>query len=61
MRLNKHPRQDPVTKEWFFNGKWYDRYPGKEIKDRQDMIDEYWEQKFDEARDTIGDKWHGGM
>jgi hypothetical protein len=47
----KYPRQDELTKEWFFNGKWYDDYPGQEANDYNSAYDGWMEQKFDEKRD----------
>ena len=56
----KYPRQDPCTGEWLWRGKWYDRYPAKEIKEYEEAIDDYWERRLDESRDTTGKAWHGG-
>ena len=55
-----HVKKDPVTGEYFFNGKWYDHYPAKEVEDFEGAVDEYWERKLDEKRDTIGKGWDGG-
>lgn len=47
----KFPRQDDLTKEWFFDGKWYDEYPGKEVEDHNEAWERYLDQKYDEMRD----------
>ena len=47
----KYPRKDELTHEWFFNGKWYENYPGKEVEDYNEKYERYLEQKFDEMRE----------
>ena len=47
----KYPRQDGLTGEWFFEGKWYDEYPHKEVDAQNSRYDEYMEYKYDEMRD----------
>lgn len=47
----KYPRQDELTHEWWFNGKWHDEYPGKEVEEYNSRYDEYMERKFDEMRE----------
>ena len=42
---------DGATGEWFFNDKWYDHYPAKEIKEYQDALDEHLERKHDERKE----------
>jgi hypothetical protein len=52
MRIKKkYPRQDELTGEWFFNGKWYDEYPNHEAQDYNERYDEWMETKFDEKRE----------
>ena len=51
MFKKKYPRQDEITKEWFFNGKWYDLYPHQEVNEYNARYDEYLERKLDEKRD----------
>jgi len=47
----QYPKQDDLTKEWLFNGKWHDTYPTKEVEDWNDRYDEYMERKLDEKRE----------
>jgi hypothetical protein len=47
----KYPRQDPLTREWFFNGKWHDHYPGREEEEYNQKYDQYMEEKLDYLRD----------
>ena len=41
--MTLHPeariKYDAVTKEWFFNGEWYDYYPKSEIEEYEAMRD----------------------
>jgi hypothetical protein len=46
-----YARQDSETGEWFFNGKYYDHYPGQEVEDWNESYDRYMEDKADEMRD----------
>ena len=41
--------KDQMTGEWWFNGRWYDHYPAKEIEDYNGRMDEWAERKW-EAR-----------
>ena len=57
--MDKHPKQDPVTKEWLWRGKWYAQYPRREIEEYNARYDEWMERKLDEMRDeeTQSSKW----
>jgi len=47
----KYPRQDDLTHEWFWRGKWYDHYPYDEVEDYNERRDRYLEDKHDGLRD----------
>ena len=47
----KYPRQDDETGEWWFDGRWYDRYPFKETENYNEAYDRYMEDKADGERD----------
>jgi hypothetical protein len=51
----KQPRQDPDTKEWYFCGKWYPRYPYDEVdkfEEEKNRIHEELTKKMKEETDA---------
>ena len=54
MTIYKPLRQDPVTQEYYYNGKWYDSYPFDEIEKDEAALDEYWNREIDRKRDREG-------
>ena len=51
MKRKPMPHQDPETKEWRYNSKWWDYYPSEEIEADEAALDEYWERERDSRRD----------
>ena len=47
----RYPRHDPVTGEYFWNGKWYDSYPKDEVDEYNMKHDMWMESKFEEKRE----------
>ena len=51
MRKISYPRQDPETREWRYNGKWYDQYPSEELEKDEAAYDDHWNREFRRKRD----------
>ena len=51
MRKIRYPHQDPETREWRYNGKWYDQYSSEELEKDEAAYDDHWDREFRRKRD----------
>jgi len=51
LRKIRYPHQDPETREWRYNEKWYDQYPSEELEKDEAAYDDHWDREFRRKRD----------
>jgi len=51
MRPPAYPKQDLATKEWHYQGVWYDYFPSEEMERDEAEFDDSWDRELERMRE----------